>query len=315
MLKQSFRYFGIITLLTLSFLFVGCDLFEDDDDEGISAIIVFGDSISDTGNVFLATNGAVPVSPPYFNGRFSNGSIWVEALADAFELAVTPLLAGGTNFAVGAARASRDLEVVIPQGSFTVPSLLSQVDLFFDRFGKADSDALYIIFIGGDDIRSILIEGLDPMTTIDTAIANIATAISDLADSGARKFFVPTVPNVGRSPESAALGPDVPAEATDLSVLFNQTLNTMLDTVEAERSVRIFRLDTFALLEDIVSNPETFGLTNVTDGCLDGDEFSGGTPCDDPDSYLFWDSMHASVAGHAILAEAALGAIATLTSN
>ena len=35
-------------------------------------LIVFGDSLSDTGNVFISFGA--PPSPPYFNGRFSNGT-------------------------------------------------------------------------------------------------------------------------------------------------------------------------------------------------------------------------------------------------
>src|SRR5262245_37490212 len=49
-------------------------------------VVVFGDSLSDTGNVFTVTEPvlaeAIPVSPPYFQGRFSNGPVWVERLAE-----------------------------------------------------------------------------------------------------------------------------------------------------------------------------------------------------------------------------------------
>src|SRR5574338_599415 len=54
-------------------------------------LFFFGDSLSDTGNVYsvtsllnAATLGLVPVqplSPPYFNGRFSNGPLWTEQVA------------------------------------------------------------------------------------------------------------------------------------------------------------------------------------------------------------------------------------------
>src|SRR4026209_484478 len=53
-----------------------------------STIILFGDSLSDTGNVFDATSAvpgtaAIPISPPYFRGRFANGPMWIEELANA----------------------------------------------------------------------------------------------------------------------------------------------------------------------------------------------------------------------------------------
>src|SRR5262249_50511423 len=67
-------------------------------------LLIFGDSLVDTGNVFVASRGTFPASPPYFNGRFSNGPVWVEALAPALGLpAPVPSLLGGTNNAWGGA--------------------------------------------------------------------------------------------------------------------------------------------------------------------------------------------------------------------
>ncbi len=65
-------------------------------------IIVFGDSLSDTGNVFISFGA--PPSPPYFDGRFSNGPVTIERVADRLGLpAPSPSLIGGTNFAWGGA--------------------------------------------------------------------------------------------------------------------------------------------------------------------------------------------------------------------
>ena len=44
----------------------------------ITSIVSFGDSLNDTGNLSLATGGAYPASPPNFNGRYSNGPIWLD---------------------------------------------------------------------------------------------------------------------------------------------------------------------------------------------------------------------------------------------
>ena len=67
-----------------------------------SQLYVFGDSLSDTGNLFAATGGTNPI-PPYFNGRFSNGPVWVETLAASLGLPVNPSLLGGTNYAFAGA--------------------------------------------------------------------------------------------------------------------------------------------------------------------------------------------------------------------
>ena len=46
----------------------------------IKDMYVFGDSLSDNGNLFDMTGGLAPPSPPYFDGRFPNGPVWVEHL-------------------------------------------------------------------------------------------------------------------------------------------------------------------------------------------------------------------------------------------
>jgi phospholipase/lecithinase/hemolysin len=47
---------------------------------GFSAEYVFGDSLSDVGNVYLGSSGSEPASP-YVGGQFSNGPVWVQDLA------------------------------------------------------------------------------------------------------------------------------------------------------------------------------------------------------------------------------------------
>src|ERR1700722_17642139 len=95
------------------------------------AIYVFGDSYCDVGNIFLATKGATPLSPPYYHGRFSNGPIWVEHLAGALGLPMQPSLAGGTDYAVGGAEVTQ--AVVTSQG--TIPSVPQQVEEYLAAHG------------------------------------------------------------------------------------------------------------------------------------------------------------------------------------
>ena len=68
------------------------------------AIYAFGDSLSDTGNIFAATGGAEPAAP-YANGQFSNGAVWVQDLAAGLGVApLKPSLLGGTDYAYGGAQ-------------------------------------------------------------------------------------------------------------------------------------------------------------------------------------------------------------------
>jgi GDSL-like Lipase/Acylhydrolase len=50
-------------------------------DRGFDQLVVFGDSLSDTGNLSKGLGGQFPPSPPFFNGRFSDGPLWLEYLA------------------------------------------------------------------------------------------------------------------------------------------------------------------------------------------------------------------------------------------
>ncbi len=72
----------------------------------ITGIVSFGDSLSDVGNISIGSGGTQP-SPTtnYYEGRFSNGPVWVEYLAkDLGVAAPTAALAGGTDYAFGGAQ-------------------------------------------------------------------------------------------------------------------------------------------------------------------------------------------------------------------
>ena len=67
-------------------------------------LVIFGDSLSDVGNTSQASFGTYP-GQFYSNGRFSNGPVYVEAVATGLGLSPTVRsTAGGSNFAYGGAR-------------------------------------------------------------------------------------------------------------------------------------------------------------------------------------------------------------------
>ena len=72
-------------------------------------MVVFGDSLSDTGNILISTGGAIPTAP-YFNGRFSNGPVWIDTLTAGLGLPAGAVasFAGGNNYAFGGARTGTD---------------------------------------------------------------------------------------------------------------------------------------------------------------------------------------------------------------
>jgi phospholipase/lecithinase/hemolysin len=246
------------------------------------AIYVFGDSYCDVGNIFLATSRTQP-PPPYYNGRFSNGPIWIEHVAGSYGLPMLPSLAGGTDYAFGGAW------VTAPQpiGTSFIPSVPQQVDLYLSQHGgKADPKALYVIEGGGNDI-------LDTTSGSPEALAfQIALGIAEselaLRQAGAQHFVIPNLFDVGLLPAGQAN-----ARFDHEAVLAtNKYLNILLGFEDHLERVRILRLDVFSLLNALEKDPTHFGFTNVTTPCLTT------TVCADPDHTFFWDTHHPTEFGH-----------------
>jgi phospholipase/lecithinase/hemolysin len=279
-----------------------------------SHIVVFGDSLSDPGNAFALLGSAntppdydldpflVP-GAPYARGghHFTNGATWVEQLArplglsgsvqPAFQLASPH----ATNFAVGGARARQIATGV---------NLPTQVQAYLQRAGGARADALYVIAVGGNDVRDALFayaQGQDGGAVVGAALASTVQTIMTLHAAGARRFLIWNAPDIGRTPAIKRAGPGVAPFATLISQGYNANLAFLLGQLSSGLpGIQIVPFDAFALINEIAETPSTFGMTNVTSACL--------TPnvapfaCQQPNEYLFWDGIHPTVATHAIIA-------------
>jgi phospholipase/lecithinase/hemolysin len=283
-----------------------------------SQVVVFGDSLSDTGNgfVFVGTSSTPPdygmnqlliPDAPYARGghHLTNGATWIEQLVRPRGLARSARPAFGSsspyamNFAIGTARARDDGQN---------PSLALEVGAFLQKTGfVAPSDALYVIQIGGNDIRDAVATG-DPVQgamILQAALTSIASAIQTLYAAGARNFLIWSVPDAGLTPLAQFLETLIPgtiAAASLATTTFNAGLSAALAPLAALPGINLVPFDAYTLVNTIVAAPGAFGLTNVTDACV--------TPnvapfaCQNPDDYLFWDGIHPTAAAHAIVAQA-----------
>ena len=121
---------------------------------GFSAEYVFGDSLSDNGNL-AGLVGAFP-DPPSFDNSFTNGPVAVQLLAQSLGLSanaalwLTSLTPHGTNYAVGGATAAVGTDI---EGTDINANLPSQVAAYSASvMGHADPNALYVVMIGGNDV-------------------------------------------------------------------------------------------------------------------------------------------------------------------
>ncbi len=270
---------------------------------GYSGLYIFGDSLSDPGNLAAAIgadpaqvisgNGYIP-DAPYASQQFSNGDVWARTYATLMGLPAfgQPFGVGGGNFAFGGARVTAD-------GPGKPPSLTTQEGIYLGSTGGfAPSDALFVIEGGGNDARDTLAAAAvsaDPFGLIGDAAVAYANGIGNLVDqlqaSGAQHIVVWNVPNLGLAPAVTSLG----AGASFLGSLVTQSMNGALSArLAGESGVTVF--DLFGALTSFVSTPAAFGLTNVTDAC-------GAIVGCDPSTSLFWDGIHPTSAGHALLAQ------------
>lgn len=255
-----------------------------------SSLVVLGDSLSDTGRTYMATGGAIPPAPYYFNGRVSNGPVWAEHLAPRIRLAYNPL----DNFSWAGANTGR-LNVYAG-----LPGMLDELDELLPAFPRRlDKKALYVVFGGSNDFFRILVGGEDPAVVIPQAVGNLIRIVRSLQTAGADHIVVVDLPDIGLTPRARAGGPAIAGAATFLSAQFNQLLNGALNQLDFP----VVRASAFALLNAMTANPAAYGLTNVTGQGLFAPPNLGAT-------HLFWDDIHPTSLAHRHVAAMVFNAVA-----
>jgi phospholipase/lecithinase/hemolysin len=238
-----------------------------------SGLVVFGDSLSDSGNA----------------GRFSNGPVWVEVIAARIGAPLAPSRLGGTNYAIGGARTHGGPNDLRAQAAHFLAT----------QAGAVDADALYVVYAGANDLLSRGCGGSGREEAARAGAAAIRATIDDLATAGARHILVPNLPDIGLAPVVRAMGPACAAEARQLTHVFNDALEDALRQVDAKHGVTVRRLDVWQLADAVSHDPEAAGFTDVASPC------KGGS-CQ---GALFWDYLHPSADAHVRLAEAALAVV------
>jgi phospholipase/lecithinase/hemolysin len=246
----------------------------------ISKIVAFGDSLSDTGNTYLAAG--IPQSPPYYQGHYSNGPIWLEYLAQKLGVAVpTPSLAGGTDYAWGGAETGAGMSF---QGT---PNIGTQISTFLAS-NTLDGSELITVWGGANDFLNGGIA--DP----SVPLSNLASEITTLANAGGKLFIVPNLPLLGSLPATNTL-PQAQRDALNmLTTIFDNELHSELNQLGKTLGVTIVQLDIEGLVQDATTDLPKYGFTNVTTSALGDGVISG-------DGYLFWDTVHPTTAGHLLI--------------
>jgi len=277
-----------------------------------TSVYVFGDSLSDGGNIFLASGGTTgpdPTSNTFIpsaayspSGVFSNGPAWFTSFAAGLGLpaytapSLLPPNTGG-NHAFGGARMARD-DIGLP------PSVGTQLGMFLGGGGSFSPSSLVVLAGGGNDVRDVGTAvglGADLVSTTLAAANAYASAtasmVATLQGAGVSNIVVWNVPDVGKAPASLAGGPMVSGAASFIAGTFNSFLSTAL----AGSGATIF--DTFGRMGAIIADPGAFGFDNVTDAC------GAVVNACDAATALFWDGIHPTAYAHSYFANQMLAEV------
>lgn len=261
-----------------------------------NGVTVFGDSLSDNGNVFKATGNRLPPSPPYFQGRASNGPVWVENLGA--DVTITTTVA---NFAFFGAQSStfNAENLKFPPGALPtpLPGLQTEIDTTLQATPRLNKDSLYIVWAGANDYLNS-----PPGTTPNpaTTVGNLVGAVTKLTTAGAENIMVVNLPDLGKAPGVSGDAARS-AAASQLTAAHNSALRASLQTLASDnKKLNIIPLDIGGLFSEAIAEPGKFGLKNVTQPCLD---ITTGAVCSNPDEYLFWDPIHPTAAGHRLISD------------
>ena len=308
----------------------------------VDGVVVFGDSLSDNGDLSIAT-GAAQIS------RFTTnpGHVAIENVASHYGLTLSPSLAGGTDYAYGGAGVLQNA----PGTQSVVPTVATQVDSYLAAHAQLDSQTIYAVWGGNNDllyhvtavgagqIADQLVAqataGLSPsdaaataaqirsqvaalagVTALETpaqalqgAIASAQeelTLINRLSNAGADHVLVLNLPDLGLTPGSISNGPQTQAAFTTLSTIYDAQLNAGLAGRKG-----VIPVNTFALLREVVADPARYGFSNATAQACTTESSFDCTPAtlvapNAGATYVFADDIHPTTGAHAALAEAIL---------
>ena len=257
-----------------------------------SDIIFFGDSLSDMGNSF--NQWGTPDSPPYWNGRFSNGEVWAEQFGRFMGLSMSAGRgsANGNNRAYGGAHSGDGTYL------FVIPNVGQQVDDYLQNH-QINANELVVIFCGGNDF--VHSDETDTQQVVD----NIEGHMTDLTGAGATEFLILDLPPLDTVPRVAEERDAAGVAAMHERILdFNQKLHTMLDDTVNSTSLTIHRGMAWGMFDIVYNNPSHFGLTNITHPACDHDGYTceeGDTIAANAEEYIFFDKMHPTLTMHDLI--------------
>jgi phospholipase/lecithinase/hemolysin len=277
-----------------------------------SKLVTFGDSLSDTGNL---ASISIDFPYPFYRNRISDGPVMADYIATSMASNAEASLHldgkfGGFNYAIaGGNIVGTDTE-----------DLGAQIDAFLLRGnGSADPTALYLVIMGGNDIRAVrsITSSTSAQAEMNAVINTLLAQLQRLIDAGARTFVISNVANIGRLPET------IERQANDSSVInrarlytqyYNANLSKQLSALARSRAIGLTQLDLYAEFETLVTTASALDFNHTQTGCFDLDGFDFHRDCNFGarfDRFVFFDNLHPTAKTNRIISQRLLPLLPT----
>ncbi|KAB8031811.1 SGNH/GDSL hydrolase family protein [Fluviispira multicolorata] len=270
----------------------------------IKNVIIFGDSLSDNGNYFLASKSSInPMPlPPYYKGRATNGLVWAEYFTKSIQANLVD------NAYLGALTSGNN-----PRYPSAVP-LISQLDTYLNKLksGKIDlSKTLFVVWAGSNNIFTM--DFNEPRATLKSLwnlSFDVINSVKILKESGAKNILVSNLPDLGK----IALNTDI-EEYKKMSFFLTAVSKTenyviksgilRINEANKDKEFKLIFFDAEDMLTQIKKNPKKYNIKNIENACYVGVPSFPAKPnvaCKNPQDYLFWDLVHPSTKIHCFAA-------------
>lgn len=215
--------------------------------EQFTSVTVFGDSLVDAGNYYIATGGAMPdPALGYHQNRFTNGFNYPDLVSlDLFGVPTTPSLLGGNNFGIAAAR-------IVDTGD-GIPDLQAQLGAFQASDLSVDPNGLYIMNFGGNDVFGALgVFGPDGAIGSYTDVSSYLRAAAEQYVDGVRTLFGLGARNI--------LMTDFPLAGNPLTDEANTYLDAELANLALNDDTDFLFYSLSDFNQNVLADPGSYGL-------------------------------------------------------
>ncbi|MFN3873440.1 MAG: SGNH/GDSL hydrolase family protein [Ignavibacterium sp.] len=306
----------ILIVVFTSMVLTAQNLNESPTPKTINKIIVFGDGLSDMGQWGKLTNYKYPPADAgFYEGRWTNGKVWIELIAEKLDIKLTL----NENYAMGGATTgyyniNEPLRQALQLDSTVkLNGMLGQVAEFLSANSLIDDKTLFSLWAGGHDIGSYLDYGQPDLEQYPPS-ENFNKAVSLLVNAGAKNIMIGTMPDMGYTP--VYFGTENQHKASGLCAALNEGIEKIISSYQ-NSDVKFIIIDGAKIFSEVGMNPAKYGMKYL-EPYLPFNIINFSNPLEktnvdipnrekglNPEEFMNWWAVSASAKMHKIIADEA----------